>query len=129
MAPFAISTTNGIDPGDFEPVLTAPAAHGDVFCFIDPPYLIKTNGEATGTFYEGLFTKKDHERLFELLKATPHKWLLTINRCKFTIDTYVAHGFNVIENPWKYLGVPPMDPARKAKRRAEKIIELIVWNY
>lgn len=59
-----------ITQGDFAPVITNPGK--DVFIFIDPPYITETNSSLYRDDDRGL-----HARLADLLKVTPHKFLLT----------------------------------------------------
>lgn len=65
---------------DFTPLITAP---GDATLFLDPPY-----------FLEGpkLYTHKmavaDHLRLARLLRACPHRWLLTYDDAPFIRRLY-----------------------------------------
>lgn len=44
--------------------------------YLDPPYYIKGND-----LYQYKFSLEDHQRLANLLKTTPHKWLLSYDDC------------------------------------------------
>ena len=68
----------------------------DVFLYLDPPYLIKSN----------LYGKKgdmhadfDHNKLFELIHQR-NNWLLSYNDCEEIREKYKA--FKIIEPQWSY---------------------------
>jgi len=54
---------------DFQEVIAAPG--NDVVLYVDPPYV-----KAGGMYRHG-FDDADHHRLMEILRRTPHRWLLS----------------------------------------------------
>ncbi len=51
--------------------------------YLDPPYYIKGN-----ELYQHGFSEDDHKRLMNVLKSTPHKWLLSYDDCKEIRELY-----------------------------------------
>ncbi|MBZ0189043.1 MAG: DNA adenine methylase [Candidatus Obscuribacterales bacterium] len=75
-----------ITHGDFQNVIQAPGE--DVFLFLDPPYF--TAKKLYGR--DGKLHEFDHERLADLLKNTPHRFLITYDNCQEIRDLYTwAH--------------------------------------
>ena len=62
---------------DFEKVIDAPAEHGKVLLFLDPPYFAVDQK----SHYICTFEKEDHQRLCECLKKTKHQFILTYDDC------------------------------------------------
>jgi DNA adenine methylase len=59
----------------------------NVFLFLDPPYHNATKSKLYGR--NGiLHTEFEHERLFQLLKKSKHKWLVTYDNSAFIRDLY-----------------------------------------
>lgn len=69
---------------DYEKLLFEPAKGKSVLLFIDPPYFAADQKRA----YVKSFEKKDHIRLLENLKKTPHKFILTYDDCPELRDLY-----------------------------------------
>lgn len=59
---------------DYSEVIEAPGE--DVFIFLDPPYLSATKSKLYGKKGE-LHTTFDHQRFADVMKACPHRWLIT----------------------------------------------------
>lgn len=60
---------------DFENVITAPG--DDVFIFLDPPYFTATRLYGKN----GSLHEFEHERLAEVLRKSPHRFLITYDDC------------------------------------------------
>jgi DNA adenine methylase len=59
----------------------------DVFIFADPPYYSVKKSKLYGK--DGiLHTSFDHDRLFETIKTSNHKVLLTYDNCDFIMEKY-----------------------------------------
>ena len=59
----------------------------DVFLFLDPPYYTATKSKLYGK--KGiLHTQFDHEAMFETLKNSKHKWLITYDNSDFIRELY-----------------------------------------
>ena len=59
----------------------------DVFLFLDPPYYSATKSKLYGK--RGiLHTQFDHKLLFECLKKSTHKWLITYDNSDFIRELY-----------------------------------------
>ena len=67
---------------DFQPVIQAPGEN--VFIYVDPPYY--TTKKLYGK--NGMLHSVDHHRIAEVLKETPHKFLLTYDDCPAIYDLY-----------------------------------------
>ena len=70
---------------DFEPVIRA--AGESVFIFLDPPYYSATGSALygkNGHLHKGF----DHERLAQVLRETPHRWLMTYDDSPFIRALY-----------------------------------------
>ncbi|GJM25138.1 MAG: hypothetical protein DHS20C16_15530 [Phycisphaerae bacterium] len=130
---------------DFEQVINAPADHGDVLLYLDPPYYIPSATVHHGApIYAHPFAFADHDRLHDALRATQHRWMLSYNVCKYTIRTYVIgmrdyqsphmrrKGVNVAVVPMIYTGKTynnGIGKTHKGKRKAQRLEELLVWNF
>ena len=79
---------------DFSSLTDAP---GDgVFVFLDPPYFIGNRSKLYGR--DGnLHRDFDHLRLFESLRSSPHRWLMTYNDCPFIRQLYSGFTITPIE--------------------------------
>ncbi len=83
---------------DFEEFFRNAAPNERDFIFLDPPY------DTDFSKYDGNnFTKKDHERLAQLLSHTPAKFLLVIKNTEFIYRLYNKN-FNILtfENKYSY---------------------------
>lgn len=78
---YNIKTTNT----DFEEVITAPGK--DVVIFLDPPYYKAEKSKLYGKKGD-LHTGFDHERLYEVLRNSEHKWLMTYDNSEYIRDLY-----------------------------------------
>jgi DNA adenine methylase len=59
----------------------------DVLLFLDPPYYSATKSKLYGK--NGiLHTSFDHQLLFETLKRSKHKWLITYDNCEYIRNLY-----------------------------------------
>ena len=73
-----------IENKDFEDIIKAQDKEGTLF-YLDPPYY---NAEK---YYKGLeneFKKEDHIRLFDALKNTKAKWILSYNDAPYISNLY-----------------------------------------
>ncbi|WP_228023937.1 DNA adenine methylase [Synechocystis salina] len=59
---------------DYQQLIDSPGE--GVFIFLDPPYLSATKSKLYGKKGD-LHTSFDHQRFAEIMKACPHKWLIT----------------------------------------------------
>jgi DNA adenine methylase len=59
---------------DFFPIIADETRHALLFC--DPPYVLN-NLKWRNHYYDFEFTDADHRRLAEILRQTPHRWVLT----------------------------------------------------
>jgi site-specific DNA-adenine methylase len=129
---------------DFEPVISAPAEHGPVWIFLDPPYLLHNANHHGQPIYGETMGVSEHIRLFELLLACPHRWLMTISECKFVLRHYLVRaashrfpfksspGLNCLPLPLTYTGMPRFERTSNGKRHrrhSPRVTELILWNY
>jgi DNA adenine methylase len=64
---------------DYSDLLTEPGE--DVFIFLDPPYLSKTESKLYGKKGD-LHTCFDHTRFAKLMSECSHKWLITYDNCE-----------------------------------------------
>lgn len=64
---------------DYRVLLTEPGE--DVFIFLDPPYLSKTQSKLYGRKGD-LHTCFDHSRFAKLMAECSHKWLITYDNCE-----------------------------------------------
>jgi DNA adenine methylase len=55
----------------------------DCLIYLDPPYVVQGNN-----LYQCGFTEKDHVRLAECLRKTPHPWGLSYDDCPLVRDLY-----------------------------------------
>lgn len=70
---------------DYEEVISETGKN--VFLFLDPPYYSASKSALygkNGDLHKGF----NHERLAEVLKYTPHKWLMTYDDCKYIRSLY-----------------------------------------
>lgn len=67
--------------GDFQTVIADTSRPAIIY--LDPPYVGQGN-----VLYQCGFTHQDHQRLAELLKATPHGWLLSYDDCREVRELY-----------------------------------------
>lgn len=59
----------------------------DVFIFLDPPYYSATKSKLygkNGNMHKGF----EHERFAEVVKNSPHKWLITYDDCEYIRDLF-----------------------------------------
>lgn len=77
--------------GDFADAITAPGS--DVFLFLDPPYY--TADKLYGR--NGSLHAFDHERLASLLRATPHRFLVTYDDCP---EVRALYSWAACITPW-----------------------------
>lgn len=70
-----------IENKDFESLIKTHDRE-DTFFYLDPPYV------NTESYYQVEFKKEDHIRLYDTLKTTAGKWLLSYNDCAYIKDLY-----------------------------------------
>ena len=81
---------------DFEEFLDSLRLTDRDFLFLDPPY------DTDFSDYEGKdFTKRDQERLADVLKRTPAKFILVIKNTEFIYNLYAEH-FNILSFDKEY---------------------------
>jgi DNA adenine methylase len=95
----------------------------DVFIFLDPPYYDVTKG-LYGTRGEFDWGEKDFRLLKRRLKATPHKFLLTINDDPFIRKLFSGEPFYIYTRDYLY-----SSGESKGKGTRKKNAELIITNY
>jgi len=84
----------GITGNDFSHLTDLPGEN--VFLFLDPPYCIGKKSKLYGK--DGnLHREFDHMRLFESLRNSPHRWLMTYNDCGFIRELYSDFHIKPIE--------------------------------
>lgn len=66
---------------DFESLIQDKSVQS--LLYLDPPYYIKGND-----LYQKGFSLDDHQRLADLLRNTPHKWLLSYDDCEEIRNIY-----------------------------------------
>lgn len=103
---------------DFQKVIEEKT-NNKVFLFLDPPYAESRQVAA----YNKAFSVDDHERLADVLKKTPHKFLLTYDNCQYIRDLY--KGFNQFDRTWTY----SVANSRVHHNPRESGNELFVTNY
>lgn len=83
-----------VENKDFE-ALIRQYDREDAFFYCDPPYF-ETEGH-----YEVVFSKEDHERLRNTLKAAKGKWMVSYNDCEYIrklYEGYYIHSVSRINN-------------------------------
>jgi len=95
----------------------------DVFIFLDPPYYDVTKG-LYGTRGEFDWGEKDFKLLRRRLKATPHKFLLTINDEPFIRKLFSGDPFYIYTRDYLY-----SSGESKGEGTRKKSTELIITNY
>jgi len=89
--------------------------HTDSFFYLDPPYF------GTENYYVGgSFSRKDHERLAELLKGVEGKWLLSYNDHPTLRELY--KDFYITQTP-------EIGYSLSSSSRQKKLREIIITNY
>ncbi len=103
---------------DYSTLLQKPGE--DVFIFLDPPYLSKTQSRLYGKKGD-LHTHFDHARFAKLMSDCPHKWLITYDDCTEVRDYF---SFAYIYNWELQYGMNnyKQETAKKGK-------ELFITNY
>jgi DNA adenine methylase len=83
-----------ITGNDFSHLTDLPG--NKVFLFLDPPYFLGKRSKLYGK--DGnLHRDFEHERLFESLRNTPHRWLMTYNDCDQIREMYSDFNIKPIE--------------------------------
>lgn len=112
----AVFQNTSFSRGDFEAFLGTLNLTKRDFIFLDPPY------DTDFSDYEGkAFTKADQERLAELLKRTPARFLLVIKNTEFIYNLYKEDFFiQSFENQYTY---------NVRSRNQRKVEHLLITNY
>jgi DNA adenine methylase len=102
---------------DFEVFLNSIETKEEDFIFLDPPY-----DSEFSEYDQNSFTKKDQQRLANLLFPLPAKWMVIIKETQFIRQLYTAPSINikVFEKSYSY-------NMRGRNKRAVK--HLIITNY
>lgn len=111
-----------ITSGDFENVLLSSG--DDVIIYVDPPYYLNTELSTCSKLYKYNFSKRDHNRLFEAIKTTKHKIVLSYDGHKYIRELY--NSYNISSTMWKYCGTSSAAGQSKKKRNGD---ELIITNF
>lgn len=101
-----------IENRDFESIIKT-YDRANALLYLDPPYY------ETEKYYDGLFTEKDHLRLFNCLENIKGKFILSYNDCDFIRDLYKE--YEIIEVSRNH--------NLKAKTESSRYNELIIKNY
>ena len=117
----AAATLQGarITCGDYRQALEESG--DDVWCYLDPPYVVNSALNASSQQYEFNFTEQDHVDLAAAVRKCPHAVMLTYDDCELVRDLYPESEFWVDELAWKYSGT-----TLAVKRLAR---ELVICNY
>lgn len=99
---------------DFESLIVTPGEN--VFLVIDPPYYLKGN-----SLYPVGMQHEEHVQLANLLRETPHKFLLTIDDNEFTREIYHSNDFIYNQETWFY--------TIHSKKKDNKGKELFISNF
>lgn len=92
----------------------------DVFIFLDPPYVKAEKSKLYGKKGD-LHTGFDHQRFAEILKQSPHNWLITYDDCPEIRENF--QWANIIEWELQY------GMNNYKQKKAEKGKELFISNY
>lgn len=103
---------------DYSTLLTQPGE--DVFIFLDPPYLTKTQSKLYGKRGD-LHTCFDHSRFALLMSECSHKWLITYDNCE-----QVRHHFSFA---YIYEWELQYGMNNYKQQKADKGKELFITNY
>ncbi|ADI63882.1 DNA adenine methylase [Trichormus azollae] len=103
---------------DYSTLLTEPG--DNVFIFLDPPYLSKTQSKLYGKKGD-LHTCFDHSRLAKLMSECSHKWLITYDNCE-----QVRHDFSFA---YIYEWQLQYGMNNYKQQKADKGKELFITNY
>ncbi|BAZ03326.1 D12 class N6 adenine-specific DNA methyltransferase (plasmid) [Tolypothrix tenuis PCC 7101] len=103
---------------DYSVLLTEPGE--DVFIFLDPPYLSKTQSKLYGKKGD-LHTCFDHSHFAKLMSECSHKWLITYDDCE-----QVRHHFSFA---YIYEWELQYGMNNYKQQKAEKGKELFITNY
>lgn len=92
----------------------------DIFIFLDPPYLKATKSKLYGKRGD-LHTSFDHQKFADILKKSPHPWLITYDNSPQIRDNF--HWANIFEWELQY------GMNNYKKNTADKGQELFISNY
>lgn len=89
------SLLNGvaIENLDFEKLITRYDG-ADTFMYLDPPYYVADDT----AYYEFVFNKNDHLRLFNVLKSTKCNWMMSYDDNEYIKKLYSDFNITIIEN-------------------------------
>lgn len=68
----------------------------DTFFYVDPPYIVTTTSQGS-SYYEKNMRTEEHETLYEILKDSKGKWLLSYDDVEVIRDVY--SDYHIIETP------------------------------
>jgi DNA adenine methylase len=102
---------------DFTTIINRPSITNSVLMYLDPPYFEADQKRA----YTKSFSEEDHQRLFNELSKTQHKFCLSYDDCEWVRNKYKS--FNIFQLQWQY----NTDNISNKKRKMGK--ELIITNY
>jgi len=105
--------------GDYHQVLEEGG--DDVWCFLDPPYVVNSALSASSQQYEFNFTEQDHTDLAAAVRKCRHAVMLTYDDCELVRNLYPEPEYWIDELAWMYSGT-----TLATKRLAR---ELVICNY
>ncbi|MCX6775870.1 MAG: DNA adenine methylase [Candidatus Micrarchaeota archaeon] len=96
----------------------------DVFIFLDPPYMSKTEARLYGE--KGKYNVDfDHTKFYNSVKKCKHKCLITYDKC-----TGIEEIYKIVNNiGWNKKDWTMQYGTNVKKKKARKGKELFIWNY
>ena len=104
---------------DFESVISRDSTLS-TFIYLDPPYYDKG-----ADMYVHSFKTNDHIRLANVLKKTPHKWLLSYDDCPEVRELYSWAKVSTFSAKYSITSVIGEDDTRKSTNKNELLIQPI----
>jgi DNA adenine methylase len=104
----------------------------NTFIYADPPYIRDSLDTPTSKLYEGHFTLGQHERLRDLLEASPAQVMASYDDRRTVRNLYAKSCWRIIPLSWKYCGryaVTKRDKLAGRKERKVEGRELLIVNY
>lgn len=102
---------------DFEEFLDRTRPTNNDFMFVDPPY-----DSEFSTYAQNEFSKKDHQRLADVLVRCPAKWMMIIKETDFIVSLYEAKGLLIDSFDKKY-------QVSFMNRNEKNVQHLLIRNY
>lgn len=107
--------------GDYEPLFAT--AGENVWIYADPPYVVNSNLTASSQLYQHGFTRDDHRRFADVVRACEHKVCISYDDDGDGLvrSLFPADRFCLVEGSWKYAGTTA------GKKQTGR--ELLILNY